>query len=91
MVTAGTYRKDLNLLEERDDLVGDVYFSAEQKARERKGKEDREQEELDRFFKQEEKRLERVNPTLERCITPLVKKALVELLVAANDRIKLKR
>ena len=37
MVASGTYRKDLNLVEERDELQGDVFFSAEQQARERQG------------------------------------------------------
>ena len=84
MVTAGTYRKDLNLLEERQALEGYVHFSAEQLARERQGKADGEEEEMERFFQQEEKRLERV--ARERLIAPLVKKALVDLLIECKDR-----
>ena len=41
---------------------------------------------MEKFFQLEAERLERVNPTMERLITPLVKKGLVDMLIACRDR-----
>ena len=83
-----TRRRDLNLDEERQVIQSgqDIpYIGKEQRERENRGKEEGEQQTLEKFFLAEEQRLVRVTPSLTRLITPAVKKAFVDCLIACKD------
>ena len=90
--TAANYQEGLQLEEQSlvdtrltssEDLPS---FDTDQQARELRGKEMVDMQNREKFFKVEEKRLVRVKPTLRRMITPQVKKALVDCLIASRHR-----
>ena len=90
--TAANYQEGL-LLEEQSlvdtrltsskDLPS---FDTDQQARELRGKATVDKQNLEKFFRAEEIRLVRVKPTLRRMITPQVRKALVDCLIASRHR-----
>ena len=92
-VTATSYRHGLDLNEERHaQQTGmrsgqDVpLFAGGQSAREKSGKRIGDKQKMDKFFEYEEQRLVRVTPSLNRLISPHVKKAFVDCLFYCKDK-----
>ena len=90
--TAANYQEGLQLEEQSlvdtrltssEDLPS---FDTDQQARELRGKATVDKQNLEKFFRAEEIRLVRVKPTLRRMITPQVRKALVDCLIASRHR-----
>ena len=90
--TAANYQEGLQLEEQSlvdtrltssEDLPS---FDTDQQARELRGKAMVDKQNMEKFFRAEEVRLVRVKPTLRRMITPQVRKALVDCLIASRHR-----